>query len=67
MALVAISLSAGSIGCRHPGPKLIDPNTTVVRLQGTNVFTPPVPGYFVPDATYLRILDRLSEKEVYGK
>ena len=59
-------LSSALTACRHPRVKVIDPNTAVVRVEGTNTFTPPTPGYFVPDATMLRIMDRLSEKDVFG-
>lgn len=60
-ALLAICLSTGLTACRHVKVVVIDQNTTVVRI------TNGVPGYFVPDATMKRILDRLSEEEVFGK
>lgn len=66
-ALLAICLSSGLIACRHLPVKVIDPNTTVSRLPAGTNYVAPVDGYFVPDATMLRILDRLSEKDVFGK
>ncbi|HEV2391076.1 MAG TPA: hypothetical protein VG146_01800 [Verrucomicrobiae bacterium] len=66
MVLLAICLTAGLTGCLHPQVKVIDPTTTVQRLpRGTNV-TACVDGYFVPDATMLRILDHLGELDVFG-
>ncbi len=65
--LLAICLMSGLAGCLHPRTKVIDPNTEVCRLPSGTNWTTPRDGYFVPDATMLRILDRLSEKDVYGK
>jgi hypothetical protein len=36
-------------------------------MERAKVFTPQCDGYFVPDSTMLRLLDRLSEEEVFGK
>lgn len=59
-------LAIGLIGCAHPAPKVLDPCSDPVRLpKGTN-WTAVTDGYFVPDATMLRILDHLSEQDVWG-
>ena len=66
LALLATCLSLGSISCRQVQVKVLSPETSVTRLLiGTN-YTPVVDGYFVPDATMLRILDQLGEKSVFG-
>jgi hypothetical protein len=69
-ALPAGFLSIGLTSCalfQKPAVKVIDPNTTVMRVaRGTN-FQALVDGYFVPDATMWRILDQLGEKSVFGE
>jgi hypothetical protein len=52
-------------GCLHP--KVLDPNRDPVRMLKAVPFTPVCDGYFVPDSKMLEILDRLSEKDVWGK
>lgn len=64
-ALLAIFLGSVSIGCR--ATKVLDPTTDPQRIKKRVPFTPPVDGYFLPDATMLRVLDHLSEKDVFGK
>lgn len=67
--LLAICLSAGLTGCAllgRPATKVLDPNTAVVRMLKAAPYTPPCDGYFVPDATMLRVLDQLGEKDVFG-
>jgi hypothetical protein len=68
VGLLASCLSIGLTGCLHTQAKVLDPNTTVSPLlpRGTNFMTPSA-GYFVPESTMLRLLDRLSEREVFGK
>ena len=65
MAVLSICLTGGLTACRHT--KVIDPNTATVRMTKGLPFTPVSDGYFVPDATMLRVLDRLSEKDVFEK
>ncbi len=66
MALLVTCLSLGSTGCLHPRTKVLDPNTTVVKIPKAVPFTPVSDGYFVPDSTMLRLLDQLSNKDVFG-
>lgn len=66
-ALLVSCLSTGLIGCLHPKVKVLDPNTSVTRQLKGQMYIPPSDGYFVPDSTMLRILDRLSEKDVFGQ
>ena len=66
MALLASCLMSGLTGCLHPAVKVLDPNTAVTRALKGAALVPPCDGYFVPDATMLRIEDRLSEKDVWG-
>ena len=39
----------------------------VVAMPAGEAYTPDFDGYFVPKARMLDILDRLSEKEVFGQ
>ena len=65
-ALLASCLISGLTGCLHPKTKVLDPNTDPVRMfKGTN-YAPVCDGYFVPDSKMLQILDRLTEKDVFG-
>lgn len=67
-AMLASCLTAGLIGCALMKPRatVIDPNTQVIRLTARTNYAAPCNGYFVPDATMLRVLDRLTEKDVFG-
>ena len=65
MGLLAICLTSGLTACR--ATKVIDPNTATVRMTKGQPFTPVCDGYFLPDSVMLRVLDRLSEKDVFGK
>lgn len=64
LALLAICCSAVLAACSHV--KVIDPNTTIVQVKAGTTNVPAVDGYFVPEATMLRLMDRLSEIEVWG-
>lgn len=62
--MLVLCLSIGLTACVRT--KVIDPNTTPVRMPAGQPTTPAVDGYFVPDATMLRILDRAAELDVWG-
>lgn len=65
-ALLGICLLSGLTGCLAPRTKVLDPNSDPVRMAKGVPYGPPCDGYFVPDSTMLRILDRLSDKDVFG-
>lgn len=44
--------------------QIIPADKSVIRVEPGQPFTPPIPGYFVPDARMKEILDRLAEKEI---
>jgi len=64
LALLVICCSAVLAACSHV--RVIDPNTSIVQVTAGTTNVAPVNGYFVPDATMLRLMDRLSELEVWG-
>jgi hypothetical protein len=64
-ALLASFCCAALTGCVTT--KILDPTTDPQPVQRNVPFTPPADGYFIPESTMLRILDRLSEKDVFGK
>lgn len=66
-AMLATCLLAGLTGCLAPRTKVLDPNSDSVKVTKGTPYAPPCDGYFVPDSTMLRILDRLSDKDVFGK
>ena len=55
-------------GCALTKPKMLvlPADKAVVALAAGSVFTNSIPGYFVPKARMQEILDRLSEKDVFG-
>lgn len=64
LTLLTASLIPLSTGCvRKPKVVVIDGSKLVTRLPAGQMFTPPIKGYFVPDARMKEILDRLAEKE----
>lgn len=67
MALLATCLCSVSTGCQGPKVKLIDPTTTPERVTVGQQYNPPCDGYFVPDATLHRVLDQVTEKDVFGQ
>lgn len=67
LATVLMSLTVGSTGCLAPRTKVLDPNNDAMRILKAVPYIPPCDGYFVPDAKMLEILDRLTEKDVFGK
>lgn len=46
---------------------VLSADRVVVPLQAGSAFTNTVDGFFVPSARMQDILDRLSEKDVFGK
>lgn len=65
--LVSCSMS-GLTGCTLlPKAKVLDPNRDAARMSRDVPYTPPCDGYFVPDARMLELLDKLSQKDVFGK
>ena len=47
-------------GCQSTRVVVIPADKVVTRLEATESFTPPVPGWFVPDARMQEILARLG-------
>jgi hypothetical protein len=45
---------------------ILPADKVIVPLPAGSVYTNASPGYFVPKARMLDILDRLSEKDVFG-
>jgi hypothetical protein len=45
---------------------ILPADKTVVPLAAGSVYTNALPGYFVPTSRMLEILDRLSERDVFG-
>lgn len=52
-------------GCRHV-PVVLDPNRDAQRMEAGQPFTPPGPGYFVPDALMLEVMDKVGDRDVFG-
>jgi hypothetical protein len=67
MPLILIACStSGLTGCAHR-LVVLPADKTVVRLPAGKPYTPSSDGYFVPQGRMQDILDRLSEKDVFGK
>ena len=59
---------SGLTGCALlPKAKVLDPNRDPVRMSKAVPYAPSCDGYFVPDARMLELLDKLSQKDVFGK
>lgn len=54
-----------SIGCSRDRMLVLPADKTVVPLAAGSIYTNALPGYFVPKARMLEILDRLSERDVF--
>lgn len=67
-ALLASCLMIGLTGCGLlPKANVLDPNRDAVRMPKGVPYAPPCDGYFVPDARMLELLDKLSQKDVFGQ
>lgn len=62
LMLLIASLLILSAGCKRL--IVIPADKTVIRLQTNESFRPTIPGYFVPDARMLEILEQLSKKQL---
>lgn len=66
--LMTLMLSWTSVltGCVHPKVIVLPADRSVTRMPAGKPYTPEIPGYFVPDARMLDILNRLSAKDAFG-
>lgn len=67
LAILTAFLTIGLTACQTAKIKVLDPNTAVVKVPKAVPYTPPSDGFFVPESTMLRILNRLSDEDVFGK
>lgn len=60
LTLSIVSLIALSTGCRTV--TVIPADRTISRMEAGHEFTPPVNGWFVPDARMLELMNALHDK-----
>lgn len=60
-----LCLSIGSTACAHR-TTVLSADRVVVGVKAGEQYTPSSDGFFVPKARMLDIMDRLSEKEIFG-
>jgi hypothetical protein len=63
---LTLCLTIALTGCAHT-ILILPADRVVVEMRAGKHYAPQFDGYYVPKARMMEILDRLSEKEVFGQ